>query len=73
LADRHGVRVEGMSAEKLFTGQVLRMGARGPVSGGRVRQSISASSGTWADVDACSGIGYPSGSETLLRPQAVAA
>ncbi|MGW2554113.1 hypothetical protein [Streptomyces sp. NPDC001635] len=62
-----------MSADQLFTGPVLRMDARGSVTGGRVRWAISASSGTWADVGAPGGIGYASGSKALLRPQAVAA
>jgi|GEM_PF-5910578 len=70
---RHGAKAEGMSADQLFTGPVLRMDARGPVTGGRVRWAISASSGTWADVGAPGGIGYASGSKALLHPQAVAA
>ncbi|MFJ9761761.1 hypothetical protein [Streptomyces sp. NPDC101149] len=68
-----------MSAAKLFTGPVGRIGLS-VLAGqdvheavGRGRRPGPTSSGTWADIGASIVGGYRSGRDTLLRPQAVAA
>ncbi|MET8783877.1 MULTISPECIES: hypothetical protein [unclassified Streptomyces] len=67
-----------MSATKLFTGPVGRIGLS-VLAGRDVHETVGRgrrpdpTSGAWADIGASGVGGYRSGRDTLLHPQAVAA